>query len=168
MVNAKQIRIGAKIFGHLTLCLELFLKKTTYNHGIIGSCLSFDHLRRFYAYFVSNSPKIGLFHRKPRTNFHFLPNLGEEILFLSFSRAILEVCFFVFLTLSMQISIGNIKFRTVHPQPKKTEPTTLHWSFQKYKALIGSKQYHHRTDRSQHCVYRMHHPLTVVSPKSYP
>lgn len=95
MVNAKQIRIGAKIFGHLTLCLELFLKKTTtYNHGIIGSCLSFDHLRRFYAYFVSNSPKIGLFHRKPRTNFHFLPNLGEEILFLSFSRAILEVCFF--------------------------------------------------------------------------
>lgn len=29
---------------------------------------------------------------------------------------------FVFLTLSMQISIGNIKFRTVHLQQKKTEP----------------------------------------------
>lgn len=29
---------------------------------------------------------------------------------------------FVFLTLSMQISIGNIKFQTVRLQPKKTEP----------------------------------------------
>lgn len=81
MVNAKQKRSLKSLSAYYVLGA---VSQKIHNHIKVGNCLSFDHLKWFYADFVSNSPKIGLLHGdqpdastgKPRTNFHFLPNFG--------------------------------------------------------------------------------------------
>lgn len=128
MANGKQTGTGANICWALTLCLGAvmcnFSQKT-----LSGAVLALVIWIRFYAYFVNTYFK-NLFQRRSAPSTYkenqdlisnFSPIWGRIYCLDRFTE---QFCWFVFAfrTLSMQISIGNIKIRTVHLQPKKTKP----------------------------------------------